>query len=97
MEPQGVDLAAYSRSRNLTPAKLLVLANRLNLEGVELGSKKMMIATINEKIVAQGIAARGVIDALAYAVYWDAIEGHIQNLPAKLRDQLIESGLVQSD
>lgn len=95
VEPQGIDLTAYARSKNLTPAKLLILASQLNLNGVELGNKNMMIATINAKIAERGIATRSVIDALAYAVYWDAIEGHIQGLPEKLRNQLIESGLIQ--
>ena len=95
VESQSVDLTAYSRSKNLTPAKLLVMANKLNLANVKLGQKNTMIASINAKIAAQGYTPRQIIDALAFAVYWDAIAAHIPTLPETLRIQMVEGGLIQ--
>ncbi len=95
VQSSDINLTAYSKTRNLTPAKLLTLSHKLNLQGVELGSKSQMIPVIAQKIAGLGIPTREIIDALAFAVYWDAIKDHIDNLPQKLRDQLIRSGLIQ--
>lgn len=95
IESSAISLSSYANAKNLTPDKLLFFARRLGMDEVLLGKKKTMIESLDKLILDKGLSVKTVIDALAYALYWEDVAPHISGLPIKLRDQLFATGLIE--
>lgn len=94
VEEAMLDLSEFSRSRNLTPAKIMLAAERLGIETLSGGGKRDLIADLVKKAKAAHIPAGTFADALAYGLYRSDIERYFPTLPLLLRSHLDESGLL---
>ena len=92
--PQMIDLAEFSRSRNLTEEKIETAADYLELGPVEGATKKAKINWLVEAAKAKGIGPGEFADGLAYGLYRSDIEEHLSGLPALLRKHLAEAELL---
>jgi hypothetical protein len=93
-EDTMIDLAEFSRARNLTPTKINVAAARMGLAALPIGAKKTMIESLMHRVQDSGIPAGVLADALAYCLYRPDIDKFFPTLPGLLRRHLDEAGLL---
>lgn len=93
LDETELDLAEFSRARNLTPDKLNLVAERLGLR-IGGNNKKEMITSLLTGSRLAGTSPGDFADAIAYGIYRIDIEQHLPKLPALLRRHLDESGLL---
>lgn len=93
IEDQPVDWTEFAGSRNLTPAKLQVAANKLGVTVVG-GNKREMTASLARATHDAGISQGDVADALAHALYRPEIDRYFMTLPMRLKEKMEDAGLL---
>lgn len=89
------ELGNYSQSRNLTLEKISSFASRLGMQG-ELGTltKQEALKTIQEYIDEKSdIRPEDIADELSYAMYFQDIEVHMENLEDPLKGRILAINL----
>lgn len=89
-----IDLAEFSRARNLNGDKLNIAAQQLGLKPIGTGPKKKMIKMLMHQVEAAAITPTVLADALAYCLYRPDIDKFFPDLPDLLRSQLDGAGLL---
>jgi hypothetical protein len=88
------DLRTFSRSQNLTVAKIQSVATELRVRLPASTDKATLLTALQTGITAQRMPSDAVVDALAKALYWRDIQPHIDGLPQGIREPLAEYGVI---
>lgn len=87
-------LLTFSRSQNLTLAKVIEFGESLGLQLPPLTNKGQLLHAAQQAIEQRQIATDTVVDALATALYRDKVAKHLPTLPNMMKRQLKNAKLM---
>lgn len=90
-EPQLDPLSpmiSFYRSSNLTTEKIRAFAKAVHIKLPTTDRKSELLQVLDVQIKKAALNGQAVVDALAVALYWPDIKGHIKGLPVPLVAQL---------